>query len=185
MRWFWIDRFVEFESGRKAVAIKNVSLVEDHMDNYLPGFPMMPAPLIIEGFAQAAGLVVAEHNDFLQRVVLAKVGKAVFHFPAMAGDQLTYSVTVQGFQPDGAICNCVSRIGEQLQAEADLMFAHLDEERFRGVDLFRPEELLRMLRIFRLFDVGKKPDGTPIEIPAHMLAAERAVLAGRGSSESN
>jgi len=26
MRWYWIDRFIEFESGRYAKAVKNVSL---------------------------------------------------------------------------------------------------------------------------------------------------------------
>ena len=29
MRWYWIDRFLEFESGRYAKAIKNVSLAEE------------------------------------------------------------------------------------------------------------------------------------------------------------
>jgi 3-hydroxyacyl-[acyl-carrier-protein] dehydratase len=178
MRWFWIDRFVEFESGRRAVAIKNVSLVEEQMDDYLPGCPVMPAAVIVEGFAQTAGLLVAEHGGFHERVVLAKIGKAIFHFPAMAGDQLIYTATVQSFQPDGAFCHCESYIGQRLQAEAELMFAQLDDARFRGIDLFQPDELLQMLRIFRLFDVGKKPDGSPIEIPPHMLAAERAVLAG-------
>jgi 3-hydroxyacyl-[acyl-carrier-protein] dehydratase len=96
----------------------------------------------------------------------------------MAGDQLIYSTTVEAFQADGAICHCVSRVGERVQAEADLMFAHLDDTRFRGVDLFEPDELLSMLRIFRLFEVGRKPDGSPLEIPPHMLAAERAVLVG-------
>jgi 3-hydroxyacyl-[acyl-carrier-protein] dehydratase len=185
MRWFWIDRFLEFESGHRAVAIKNVTLVEEQMDEYLPGVPMMPASVIVEGIAQTAGLLVAEHGDFEERVVLAKIGKAVFHFPAMAGDQLIYTATVQAFQPDGAICHCLSHIGGKLQGEADLMFAHLDDVRFRGVDLFQPEELLRMLRIFRLFDVGKKPDGSPIKIPQHMLAAEQAVLARQRLSASN
>jgi 3-hydroxyacyl-[acyl-carrier-protein] dehydratase len=178
MRWMWIDRFLEFESGRRAVAIKNITLVEEQMDDYITGFPVMPASLIIEGLAQTGGLLVAEHGDFLERVVLAKIGKAVFHLPAMAGDQLTYTATVEAFQPDGAICKCVSHVAGQLQAEVDMVFAHLDDARFRGIDLFRPEELLRMLRIFRMFDVGKKADGSPLEIPAAMLAAEQAVLAG-------
>jgi 3-hydroxyacyl-[acyl-carrier-protein] dehydratase len=185
MRWFWIERFLEFESGHRAVALKNVTLVEEQMDEYIPGCPVMPASVILEGIAQTAGLLVAEHGDFKERVVLAKIGKAVFHFPAMAGDQLIYTATVQAFQPDGAICHCQSHVGGRLQGEADLMFAHLDDVRFRGVDLFRPEELLRMLRIYALFDVGKKPDGSPIQIPPHMLEAEQAVLAGLRVSASN
>jgi 3-hydroxyacyl-[acyl-carrier-protein] dehydratase len=177
MRWMWIDRFLEFESGTKAIAIKNVTLVEEQMDDYLPGYPLMPASLIIEGLAQTSGLLVAEHGSFKERVVLAKISKAVFHFPALAGNQLVYSAKVVGFQPDGAVCACACHIDGRIQAEVDLMFAHLDGARFQGVDLFRPDELLRMLMTFRMFDVGKKPDGTPIDIPPHMLAAERAILA--------
>ena len=30
MRWIWIDRFVAFESGRSATAVKSLSLAEDH-----------------------------------------------------------------------------------------------------------------------------------------------------------
>lgn len=177
MRWLWIDQFVEFESGRRAVAIKNVSLVEEQMDEYLPGFPVMPAPLIVEGIAQTAGLLVGEHGGFLERVVLAKVSKAVFHRHAMAGDQLRYTVNVQSFQQGGAICSCTSHLGDELQAEVDLVFAHLDD-RFAGIELFHPHVFLRMLRLWRLFDVGRNADGTSIKIPPHMLEAEQAILAG-------
>ena len=94
MRWLWIDRFLEFESGRRAVAIKNIRLVEEQMDDYMPGFPVMPAPLIEEGIAQKAGMLVAEHSRFRERVVLAKLGRATFHLPAMAGDQLRYTAEI-------------------------------------------------------------------------------------------
>ena len=36
MRWYWIDRFIEFESGRYAKAIKNISLAEDHLHDHFP-----------------------------------------------------------------------------------------------------------------------------------------------------
>ncbi|KPK39190.1 MAG: hydroxymyristoyl-ACP dehydratase, partial [Phycisphaerae bacterium SG8_4] len=31
MRWIWIDKFVEFHSGDSAVALKNVTLAEEHL----------------------------------------------------------------------------------------------------------------------------------------------------------
>jgi 3-hydroxyacyl-[acyl-carrier-protein] dehydratase len=184
MRWMWIDRFVEFHSGRKAVAIKCISLAEEQMDGYLPGYPIMPASLIIEGMAQTGGLLVAENSGFRQRVVLAKVGKAIFHEPAFAGDRLTYTAQVERFQPDGAMCTCTSHVGERLQCEAELVFAHLDD-RFQGVDLFRPAELLYMLRVFRLYEVGRQADGSALGIPDYMLDAEREVLARSAAASSN
>jgi 3-hydroxyacyl-[acyl-carrier-protein] dehydratase len=48
MRWTWIDRFVSFESGTSATAVKNLSLAEDHFADHFPGFPVMPATLILE-----------------------------------------------------------------------------------------------------------------------------------------
>jgi 3-hydroxyacyl-[acyl-carrier-protein] dehydratase len=154
------------------------------MDSYLPGFPVMPASLIIEGLALTGGLLVAEHGHFQERVVLAKIGKAVFRRHAMAGDQLTYTAQVEVFQPDGAICKCTSHIGRELQAEVELMFAHLDD-RFQGVDLFKPYELLEMLRIFRLYEVGRSSDGTPLTIPQPMLDSERTLLAAERGPASN
>ena len=56
------------------------------------------------------------------------------------------------------------------------MFATLDDERFVGVELFEPAQFCRMIRLLRTFEVGVNPDGTPIEVPPHMLAAERSLL---------
>ena len=58
MRWIWIDRFVSFESGKSATAVKNLSLAEDHFADHMPGYPVMPAPLILEGLAQTGGILV-------------------------------------------------------------------------------------------------------------------------------
>ena len=65
MRWYWIDRFVEFERGKRAVAIKAVAMSEEQNDSYLPGYPVMPSSLIIEGMAQTAGILVGEISGFL------------------------------------------------------------------------------------------------------------------------
>src|SRR6185295_8931039 len=100
---FWIDRFREFDSGRQAVAVKNVSLAEEHLHDHFPGAPVMPNSLIIEGLAQTGGLLVAEHGGFGERVVLAKVAKARFHAAAVPGDTLEYRVTIDDIHKDGAI----------------------------------------------------------------------------------
>ena len=171
MRWFWFDRFIEFESGRRAVAVKAVTLTEEQLEAYYPGFPVMPAPLIVEGFAQAGGLLVGESSEFRERIVLAKVNRAKFHFEARPGDVLQYEVTVEDIRPDGAIVRGTSHIGDRVQGEILLMFAHLDD-RFEGVDLFYPDEFLCMLRLLGVFDVGVKPDGSPIQVPQHLLDAE-------------
>jgi 3-hydroxyacyl-[acyl-carrier-protein] dehydratase len=79
VRWTWIDRFLEFESGKSAKAVKNLSLAEDHFADHFPGFPVMPAALLLEGLAQTGGILVGEANDFREKVVLAKISAARFH----------------------------------------------------------------------------------------------------------
>jgi 3-hydroxyacyl-[acyl-carrier-protein] dehydratase len=176
MRWFWIDRFEEFVRGRRAVAIKNVSIAEEQFDDYSPGFPVMPNSLIIEGMAQTAGLLIGEMSGFEHRVVLAKIGKAVFHFPARPGDTLRFTATILDVKSDGAMANVDSRLGEQVQAEVEFMFAFLDE-RFPSGPLFEPVDFVAMLRTFHMYDVGRTTDGKPIELPPFYAEAERVAQA--------
>ncbi len=177
MRWFWIDRFVEFESGRSATAIKNISLAEDHLHDHFPGAPIMPNSLIIEGIAQTAGLLVAQHGDFVERVVLAKVSKVKFHTQAVPGDTLTYRVSIQDITKQGAAATGTAHIGEKLQAEVELFFAHLGD-RTGDQQLFDPVTFLSILNMVGVFKVGRNADGTPIQPPAHLVQAA-AAAAGR------
>ncbi|MCH8854053.1 MAG: beta-hydroxyacyl-ACP dehydratase, partial [Planctomycetes bacterium] len=64
MRWIWIDKFIEFQPGERAVAVKNVSRAEDHLHDLYPAYPIMPASLIIEGMAQTAGILVGQARNF-------------------------------------------------------------------------------------------------------------------------
>jgi len=176
MRWFWIDQFTEFVSGQSAVAVKNVSLSEEAVDEYAPGRPYFPASLIIEGVAQTGGLLLGQLSDFKDRVVLAKISKAQFHCEAYPGETLTYRVEMRNQDSNGAIVKSTSHIGDRLQGEIELMFAKLDDVRFEKVELFEPSQFCRMIRTLRLFEVGVNPDGSPVQIPEHMLEAEKAYL---------
>ena len=90
MRWFWIDRFEEFRSGERAVAIKNVTLAEEHVLDHCGGVPVLPPTLILEGMAQTAGMLMGEMLGFRMRLVLAKVSSVQFLFPVRPGDTLRY-----------------------------------------------------------------------------------------------
>src|SRR5690606_18218864 len=107
--------------------------------------PYMPQSVVVEGLAQTGGLLVGEASEFRERVVLAKIGKVVFHDYAVPGDILRYEAIIQDLKPDGAIVNATSHIGDRLQAEIEIVFAHLDDARFKGVDLFEPGDFLRMM----------------------------------------
>ena len=176
MRWFWIDRFTEFVAGEYATGVKNVSLSEEVVDEYAPGRTFFPSSLIIEGIAQTGGILLGQLSDFKDRVVLAKVNNCTFHFEAYPGDTLFYKTTIKNRDGIGTTIEATSHRGDELQAEVELMFATLDDERFVGVELFEPAQFCRMIRLLRTFEVGVNPDGTPIEVPEHMVSAEKSLL---------
>ena len=99
MRWIWIDRFLEFHSGKSARAVKNLSMAEDHFADHFPGYPVMPGPLMLEGLAQTGGILVGEANDFREKVVLAKIPVGRFHREVVAGEQLIYEVELAASPP--------------------------------------------------------------------------------------
>ena len=164
MRWFWIDRFDEFVRGKHATAVKNMSLAEEHMHDHFPGVALMPNSLVVEGMAQTAGLLVADAIEFNRRVVLAKVAGAEFHFDAVPGDTLRFAATIVDLKPTGSLCKVTSRVGDRLQGEAELFFAHLEPG--EGVPkLFEPDELLRWLDQMHIYDVGRDEAGRPLARP--------------------
>ena len=165
MRWLWIDRFLEFHRGQAARAIKNLSMAEDLFAEHFPGYPVMPAALILEGLAQTGGILVGEANDFKEKVVLAKIVSARFTREALAGETLIYDVKMLTLREEGAsILGRVhafpagtpipAELPQAPLAEAEIFFAHLDQARsqqlFGDHNFVFSGELKHMLGLARL-----------------------------------
>jgi 3-hydroxyacyl-[acyl-carrier-protein] dehydratase len=144
MRWLWIDRFLEFHRGKSARAVKNLSLAEEVFAEHFPGYPVMPAALILEGLAQTGGILVGEANNFQEKVVLAKIVSAKFAREALAGETLVYDVEILNLRPEGAsirgrvfagAAGAVASPGPGAQpiGEAEIFFAHLDKTRSQQI----------------------------------------------------
>ncbi len=137
MRWIWIDRFIEFEPGVRATAVKNISLAEEHLHDHWEAYPIMPASLMIEGMAQTAGILVGQARDFQEKVILAKITKAEFQDIATPGDQLQYRAEIDVVSEEAASTRgTVLRNGEPF-GEVNLMFSHIDRN-LAGIEF--PEE---------------------------------------------
>jgi 3-hydroxyacyl-[acyl-carrier-protein] dehydratase len=127
MRWIWIDKFVEFHSGQRAVAIKNVTLTEEHLHDHFPDFPVMPETLCIEAMAQTAGILVGEAKNFEEKVILAKIKRAVFFDYVKPGDTIKLEAKIESITDEAASTTGKISCGDKLVAEIDLMFSHIDK----------------------------------------------------------
>ena len=158
MRWYWVDKFIEFNSGESAKAVKNVSLAEEHLHDHFPGFPVMPASLMIEGMAQTGGILLGEKNDFHYNVILAKVPKVEFHSWACPGDQLIYSATLEDAREEGGSVKVVATVEDRLVAEAEIVFVHLssDDPQLSRID---QKNFVFKMNLLDILTVGKAGTG--------------------------
>lgn len=120
-----IDRVLEYTPRKSLVALKNVTYNEPFFQGHFPDRPLMPAVLILEAMAQAAGLVtlrdlgarLAKTSEFY----FVGIDKARFRSPVEPGDQLIFNVellrTTRGIWKYAT----TATVNEQLVASAELM----------------------------------------------------------------
>ena len=171
MRWFLIDRFLEFQSGRRARAIKTITLAEEYLHDHFPAYPVFPNSMVIEGMGQTAMFLACEAIGYSQLILLAKVGGARFEGEAVPGDTLVYTATIQSIKPEGIAATVTGeRRGEPYSA-ADLLFTRIDDP---ATD--RPDadllEMARWMRILGVFTVGVAADGSRLAQPAILTRAD-------------
>jgi 3-hydroxyacyl-[acyl-carrier-protein] dehydratase len=143
MRWMWIDRIVELVPRQRLVAVKHVSMAEEHLHDHFAATgtrratPIMPMSLIVEGMAQSAGILVGHAEEFREKVILAKVGKAELSRDARPGHTLRYTATLTHLDAVGASTQGKVELIEptadggggaaSVIGSIDLMFSHLDQ----------------------------------------------------------
>ena len=59
-------------------------------------------------------------------MVFAKIGKAVFHRLVRPGDSLTFQIRIEQISEQGASTSGTVKCGEDLVAEIEIMFSHID-----------------------------------------------------------
>ena len=154
MRWIWIDKFIEFTPRTSATALKNVSLAEEHLHDLYPAFPIVPHSLLVEGMAQTAGILVGEARNFAEKVILAKVGKAIFHRLVRPGDTITFHANIDQLNESGASISGQVKCGQDLVAEIELMFSHIDQNmaglRFPEHNFVFTEQFTELLKTYRI-----------------------------------
>ena len=123
-----VDRVLELEAGRRLVAIKNVTINEPYLVGHFPGHPVVPGVLLVEGLAQAAGvLVLHDRPDRDSKLVLfTSIENARFRRPVVPGDQMRYEVEVLRLRSNYSKLQGRVTVDGQLAAEAVIASAMID-----------------------------------------------------------
>ena len=123
-----VDRLIEHDPGKKAVAIKNVTLNEPQFQGHFPERPLMPGVLIVEAMAQVGGLIVSQMPDLPKGLfVFAGIDSVRFRRPVVPGDQLKISCELISIKRKrfGKV-RAEAKVDNQLVCSGDLMFSLMD-----------------------------------------------------------
>jgi UDP-N-acetylglucosamine acyltransferase len=122
-----IDKILEIEDGKRAVALKNVTMNEPFFQGHFPGQPIMPGVLICEAIAQV-GVVLALRMPAIENklVYFAAMDKVRFKRPVLPGDQLIFEVEVLWVRGSLGRMKGKAVVNGDLACEGEFTFALAD-----------------------------------------------------------
>ena len=128
-----IDRVTDIQKGETLTGFKNVSISENVFQGHFPGHPIYPGVMILEGMAQAGGILAFKSMDISEEEISNKVvyfmsiDKAKFRNPVRPGDRLEYRISV--IKNKGAIWMLKGEayVDDQLVSEAELKAMIVDK----------------------------------------------------------
>ena len=124
-----IDRVIHFESGKRAVGLKNLTYNEQFFQGHFPQQPVMPGVLQMEALAQlAAWLLLHDYGAEGQLGYFATIKEARFRRPVIPGDQLRLEVEVLRGRKTLARIGGKAYVGDELATEGELTIV-LDKTR--------------------------------------------------------
>ena len=128
-----VDRITEMEKGKKVIGYKNISISEPAFMGHFPGHPIYPGVMILEGMAQAGGVLALKSNDLTNEELKNKViyfmsiDKAKFRSPVKPGDKLEYRIEVKKLRGTLIVLDGKAYVDDALVAEAELKAMIVDK----------------------------------------------------------
>ena len=122
-----VDRVVALEPGKSIRGIKNVTMNEPYFSGHFPGYPVMPAVLVIEALAQIASIlawkIAGRTPGDGSLIFFAGIDNARFRRQVRPGDQLHLESEVQRLVRGIGKFAVRARVDGEIVAEANLLAA--------------------------------------------------------------
>jgi len=123
-----VDKMVEV-SEKRAVGLKNVTINEPFFQGHFPGHPIMPGVLIMEAMAQVGGVAALAAKENIGKLAyFLSIDNARFRKPVLPGDVLRLEVDFVKAKMNVIKMRGIAKVGDDLVAEADLMFAFINPD---------------------------------------------------------
>ena len=123
-----VDRVLELVPGKRIVATKNFTINEEFFVGHFPDHPVVPGVILIEGMAQAGGLLALESRDDRDRKLFYFTGieRARFRRPVSPGDQVRYEVEVIVMRTNACRLSAKALVDGKVATEAIISSATVD-----------------------------------------------------------
>ncbi|HIP92809.1 MAG TPA: 3-hydroxyacyl-ACP dehydratase FabZ [Desulfurobacteriaceae bacterium] len=119
-----VDKIIEFEPGKRAVGIKNVTINEPFFQGHFPSHPVMPGVLIVEALAQVGGILMLKTFNLKAGesiIYFMGIDNARFRHPVRPGDVLRLEVEAIRLKPTISKVSGKAYVEDKLVAEAIIM----------------------------------------------------------------
>lgn len=106
-----MDRIVDYEQGKQAVGLKNVTINDNFFTGHFPTRPIMPGVLIVEALAQVGGIAMMDPDDPKENFFFGGIDACKFRKPVVPGDTL---VRYHAFQRECCLSVFLKRLFSNL-----------------------------------------------------------------------
>ncbi|HUH41801.1 MAG TPA: 3-hydroxyacyl-ACP dehydratase FabZ [Sulfurimonas sp.] len=129
-----LDRVTEIKENESLIGYKNVTIGDNVFQGHFPGHPIYPGVMILEGMAQAGGILafksmgsMTEEEAANKVVYFMSIDRAKFRAPVKPGDRLEYRISVIKNKGQIWVLDGKAFVDDVLVSEAELKAMIVDK----------------------------------------------------------